>query len=103
MPSIIYGGVRYNQTRHAIYCKKCEETIESKHIHDYKPCKCGAIAIDGGIEAGNSIIGNIDDMETRDVYCAFVNNKRLWLPHDIVELHFAEIMLKAVACKGTVS
>ena len=32
MPSITYGGVEYIQVRHALYCKKCKETIESKFI-----------------------------------------------------------------------
>lgn len=29
-------------------CKKCGDIIESKHVHDYVKCKCGAIAVDGG-------------------------------------------------------
>lgn len=32
----------------AIKCKKCGEIIESKHRHDFKFCKCGAVAVDGG-------------------------------------------------------
>jgi len=31
-------------------CAKCEDVIESMHVHDFKPCKCGAIFIDGGNE-----------------------------------------------------
>ena len=103
MPSIIYGGVRYEQTRHAIYCKKCQETIESKHNHDFKYCKCGAVGIDGGIGGGNRILGNLVDMEIRDVYCTFVNKKRVWLPQEVVEERFAELIVKAEACRGMVS
>ena len=32
----------------AIRCKKCNEVIESTHRHDFKFCKCGAVAVDGG-------------------------------------------------------
>jgi len=31
MNYILYAGLKYSQIRHAIYCKKCKETIESKH------------------------------------------------------------------------
>lgn len=31
-----------------IRCKKCNEIIESKDVHDFKFCKCGACAVDGG-------------------------------------------------------
>ena len=31
-----------------IRCKKCGETIESKTLHDYVICKCGACSVDGG-------------------------------------------------------
>jgi hypothetical protein len=80
MPSIVYGGLRYTQTRHAIYCKKCNETLESKHVHDFKMCSCGAVGIDGGISAGNRILGNRSDMEDRSMYCAIVDKKKVWLP-----------------------
>ena len=88
MPSILYGGVRYTQTRHAIYCKKCKETIESKHVHDFKFCSCRAVGIDGGISAGNRILGDLSDMENRSMYCAIVDKKKIWLPQDVMEEHF---------------
>ncbi len=31
-----------------IRCKKCNEIIESTYRHDFKSCKCGAVAVDGG-------------------------------------------------------
>ena len=31
-------------------CNKCGDIITSYHRHDYVPCKCGAIAVDGGTE-----------------------------------------------------
>ena len=79
MPSIMYAGVRYTQTRHAIQCKKCLETIESKHRHDFKYCSCGAVGIDGGISAGNRILGNKCDIEDRSIYCTIVQKKKIFL------------------------
>ena len=31
-----------------IKCKKCGDVIESTYRHDFKSCKCGAVAVDGG-------------------------------------------------------
>lgn len=31
-----------------IQCKACGDIIESTHRHDFKFCKCGAVAVDGG-------------------------------------------------------
>lgn len=31
-----------------IECKLCGYIIRSKNRHDYRKCKCGAVAIDGG-------------------------------------------------------
>ena len=36
--------------RNMARCKKCGDVIESRHVHDYVPCECGAIAVDGGRE-----------------------------------------------------
>ena len=43
-------------------CKKCGETIVSKHRHDMRWCKCGACAIDGGRDYCK-ITGNESDFE----------------------------------------
>jgi len=88
MPSIVYAGVKYIQTRHAIQCKKCLDTIESKYISDFKYCSCGTVGIDGGISDGNRILGNLCDIEDRSIYCAIVGNKKIWLPPVVVEEHF---------------
>lgn len=32
----------------AIKCLNCQETVVSHHVHDYKHCKCGLTAVDGG-------------------------------------------------------
>lgn len=39
---------RVKITRNAARCKKCGDEIESKHRHDFRACKCGAIFVDGG-------------------------------------------------------
>ena len=75
MSTIVYAGVKYTKIRHAIECKKCLETIESKHSHDYKVCSCGAVGIDD-----NRVLGNQSDMEDRSMYCAIIGNKKIWLP-----------------------
>lgn len=33
-----------------IQCKHCGDMIESKSVHDYVKCSCGAVAVDGGLE-----------------------------------------------------
>lgn len=92
MSSIVYGGVKYTQTRHAIQCKKCLDIIESKFIHDFKMCSCGAVGVDGGISAGNSIVGNLLDFSNRSMYCAIVDKKKVWLtPEAIGSIHNAVI------------
>ena len=87
MPYIIYGGVKYIQTRHAIQCKRCLDTIESKHVHDFRFCSCKAVGIDGGVSSGNRILGNSADIEYRGMYCAMVD-KKIWLPQHVIEEHF---------------
>lgn len=43
-------------------CKKCNDIIESKTRHDFKWCKCGAIAVDGGKEYLRRL-GKFEDFE----------------------------------------
>lgn len=31
-----------------IKCNHCGDIIESKTVHDFKWCKCGKVAVDGG-------------------------------------------------------
>ena len=32
----------------AVRCLRCSDVIESTHRHDFKFCKCGNVAVDGG-------------------------------------------------------
>lgn len=34
--------------KNVIKCRKCGDEIESKTLHDFKFCKCGSVAVDGG-------------------------------------------------------
>lgn len=34
--------------RNRAQCLKCLDIVESFHVHDFKQCKCGAMAVDGG-------------------------------------------------------
>ena len=90
MPSIVYNGIRYTQTRHEIQCKKCLDTIESKHKHDLKYCSCKAVGIDGGISAGNRIIGYLTDIEYRSMYCTIIDKKKIWLPQSAIDEYFTQ-------------
>lgn len=35
--------------RNAIKCKACGDVIESKALHDFITCSCGACSVDGGL------------------------------------------------------
>jgi hypothetical protein len=74
---LVYGGVKYKKARHAVLCKICKETIEcsDKNVHDYKLCRCGSVGIDN-----DRLIGSLENMEDRSVYCAKVAGKTIWLP-----------------------
>ena len=60
--------------KNAIQCRKCGDVIESKHVHDFVSCSCGAVAVDGGLDylrrCGNkediielSIVDNDDNQD----------------------------------------
>lgn len=36
--------------RNAARCRKCDTIIESKTVHDFVSCECGAIFVDGGLD-----------------------------------------------------
>ena len=52
--------------RNAIRCKKCNDIIQSKRRHDFKCCKCGAVAVDGGLDYLRRI-GNQEDWEELNI------------------------------------
>jgi hypothetical protein len=34
--------------RSQLVCPKCDDLVSSIHVHDFKQCRCGALAMDGG-------------------------------------------------------
>lgn len=36
--------------KNSIICKNCFEMVTSRSNHDYRVCKCGRVAVDGGLE-----------------------------------------------------
>lgn len=55
----------------AVQCLKCDQVIVSTHRHDFKGCKCGQIAVDGGLEYTRRV-GKLDGYVER---CAYVWDK----------------------------
>lgn len=53
--------------RNAIKCLKCGDIIESKTVHDWVQCSCGACYVDGGHEYIR-IGGDIEDIEMLTEY-----------------------------------
>lgn len=48
--------------RNVIKCKLCGDIIESKSVHDFVTCSCGAVSVDGGHNYLRRC-GNRDDYE----------------------------------------
>lgn len=53
-----------------VRCKKCNDIIESKYMHDMVWCKCGATAVDGGKEY-QRLTGDPEDID--DSYSTYEN------------------------------
>ena len=43
-------------------CKLCDDIVESKHRHDFKWCKCGSMAVDGGKAYIKRAANSLDDI-----------------------------------------
>lgn len=43
------NGMTSKLKTNKLQCNNCKDIIESKYTHDFKYCKCGAIAVDGGL------------------------------------------------------
>ncbi len=53
--------------RNSAKCLKCGDEIESKSVHDFVSCKCGAIFTDGGREYVRQG-GNLEDIKDTSIY-----------------------------------
>lgn len=67
--------------RNAIRCKKCDDVIESKSVHDFQVCSCKACFVDGGLEYCR-IGGNPEDIEFLTEYT------------DVSPIYHVEVTLK---------
>ncbi len=54
-------------TRNGLRCRKCNEVIESRYTEDFRFCGCGAVAVDGGLEAPR-YLGELEDYEVLAEY-----------------------------------
>jgi hypothetical protein len=88
MPALIYEGISYQQSTHAIYCKLCQTEAHSRTRHDYKTCVCGKAGVDGGIALGNRYIGNLENIEVRSRFFAMVDGKKVWLSQEAINQFF---------------
>lgn len=48
--------------KNKIRCKKCKDTVESTHVHDFRWCSCRTVAVDGGKDYLRRV-GNREDYE----------------------------------------
>lgn len=68
--------------RNRAKCKLCGTLIESLHRHDYVPCECGEIAVEGGTDYWRVIAKNyqnfirIDD-DDKEVVITVLNDKEV--------------------------
>lgn len=58
--------------RNAAECRRCGEVVESRHRHDFRVCRCGLIAVDGGLDYARRAVmepdGTWDDIIDRCEY-----------------------------------
>ena len=50
-----------------IQCNMCGDVTESISVHDFKRCKCGAVAVDGGHEYMKRC-GNPEDITELSIF-----------------------------------
>lgn len=58
------GDIYINQVKHNV--PECGWYIRSKNRHDYRKCKCGKLAIDGG-SWYTKLVGDVDNAESHVV------------------------------------
>lgn len=55
--------------KNKIRCNYCGDIIESKSVHDFKACRCGMVAVDGGHDyLRRSFYNDITDFEELSEY-----------------------------------
>lgn len=53
--------------KNAIRCKKCGDEIESRTVHEFRTCKCGAVSVDGGLYYLKRC-GELEDIEELSIF-----------------------------------
>ena len=51
-----------------IKCNLCGDIIQSFHTHDFKRCKCGRVAVDGGLDYARRIYKKEGDYTDLSVF-----------------------------------
>ena len=65
-------------TVNKIRCRKCGDIIESKAVHDFRSCKCGSVAVDGGHNYLRRV-GNLEDWEDLSEYEVIEDENTIWM------------------------
>lgn len=65
-------------TVNKIRCRKCGDIIESKSVHDFRFCKCGSVAVDGGHNYLRRV-GNLEDWEDLSEYEVIEDENTIWM------------------------
>lgn len=58
----------------AVQCGKCNDVVASTHRHDFRYCKCGAIAVDGGLEYAKRV-GDIHGYQDLSEYEDYISDE----------------------------
>ena len=53
--------------RNSIKCNHCNDEIESKHRHDFVRCKCGKVAVDGGLDYDKRMFTSLLDFTNTSI------------------------------------
>ena len=53
--------------RNSIKCNHCNDEIESKHVHDFVTCKCGKVAVDGGLNYSKTMFTSLSDFTNTSI------------------------------------
>ena len=62
--------------KNSFKCNRCKDIIESKSVHDFVTCRCGAISCDGGHEYVRLILAQgLIDKDYEDL-CEFERDTR---------------------------
>lgn len=49
--------ISYTKKAIILQCGKCKDIIQSQYRHDYAPCECGDIFVDGGDDYSRYSLG----------------------------------------------